>query len=266
MTRQERARRILSRLIREYPDPRCALEHENAFQLLVATILSAQCTDERVNRVTPELFSRYPTPQALAVADSNEVMELIRSTGFFRNKTRSLLGSAVAISREHGGRVPDTMEELLALPGVARKTANVVLGTWFGKNVGVVVDTHVHRLSRRMGLCRLADPKKIEPELMKLFPQTEWTNLSHRLIAHGRRVCLARLPRCEACVLGPDVCPSYDLNPDRWRGENARASREGKTGGARKAAGKRTARTKKKPGGKKRAGKEVGARKKASGR
>jgi endonuclease-3 len=219
MIRRERAQRIQRKLVREYPDPRCALKHRSAFQLLVATILSAQCTDERVNKVTPHLFSRYPNPQTLAEADPGELMDLIRSTGFFRNKTKALIGSSHRITERFSGRVPDTMEDLLTLPGVARKTANVVLGTWYGKNVGIVVDTHVQRLSRRMGLTRHRVPEKVEQDLMKVFPRREWTNLSHRLIAHGRRVCLARTPRCSDCVVG-DVCPSFEpgLPPARGRG------------------------------------------------
>ena len=217
MTRKERAKRIQGVLVREYPSPECALKHKSAFQLLVATILSAQCTDVRVNKVTPALFKRFPTHKAMAAADETEVMELIRSTGFFRNKARSLIGAADRITQGFGGRVPDTMEELLTLPGVARKTANVLLGTWFGKNVGVVVDTHVQRLSRRMSLTRNRDPVKIEQDLMKVFPQQEWTNLSHRLIQHGRTVCDARLPRCMECKVGKNLCPSFELDPERWR-------------------------------------------------
>lgn len=210
MKRKERAAGILERLKAEYPAPRCALVHRNAFQLLSATILSAQCTDERVNQVTPALFRRFPTPKAMAGADPEEVMDLIRSTGFFRNKTKSLIGAATRIQEAYGGRVPDTMEDLLTLPGVARKTANVVLGTWFEKNVGVVVDTHVGRLSRRMGLTRETDPVKVERALMGLFPRPEWTDLSHRLILHGRAVCGARAPACDRCVVGADLCPSYE--------------------------------------------------------
>jgi endonuclease-3 len=216
--RKTRARGILRALIREYPEPKCALEHRSAFQLLAATILSAQCTDERVNMVTPELFRRYPGPEAMAEADPAELESLIRSTGFFRNKTKSLLGASLRIVEEYGGKVPGTMEELLSLPGVARKTANVVLGTWFGENEGVVVDTHVQRLTRRMGLTRQSDPKKIEQDLMGLFPRKEWTDLSHRLIQHGRRVCQARAPRCGECVLGAKLCPSYQADPRAWKG------------------------------------------------
>ena len=203
----ERARTILGRLKKEYPDARCALDHGDAYQLLVATILSAQCTDARVNLVTPALFARYPKAQVLAAADPAEVEELIRSTGFFRNKTKSLIGMARALVAGHGGAVPRSMEELRVLPGVGRKTANVVLGNAYGINEGVTVDTHVTRLSRLLGLTRHDDPVKIEQDLMQLFPQEEWALLSHLLIFHGRQVCIARRPRCPACVLA-DLCPS----------------------------------------------------------
>jgi endonuclease-3 len=202
-----RARTILGRLKREYPDAQCALHHGDAYQLLVATILSAQCTDARVNMVTPAFFARYPSPEALAHADREEVEELIRSTGFFRNKTRSLIGMAQALVADHRGEVPRTMEELRVLPGVGRKTANVVLGNAYGINEGVTVDTHVTRLSRLLGLTRHDDPVKIEQDLMPLFPREEWALLSHLLIFHGRQVCIARRPRCPECVLA-DLCPS----------------------------------------------------------
>jgi endonuclease-3 len=202
-----RARIILGRLKREYPEARCALHHGDAYQLLVATILSAQCTDARVNMVTPAFFARYPSPEALARAGREEVEELIRSTGFFRNKTRSLIGMAQALAADHRGEVPRTMEELRVLPGVGRKTANVVLGNAYGINEGVTVDTHVTRLSRLLGLTRHDDPVKIEQDLMPLFPREEWALLSHLLIFHGRQVCIARRPRCPECVLA-DLCPS----------------------------------------------------------
>jgi endonuclease III len=205
--RAARARTILGRLKREYPDARCALHHGDAYQLLVATILSAQCTDMRVNMVTPAFFARYPSPEALARANRGEVEEIIRSTGFFRNKTRSLIGMAQALVADHRGEVPRTMEELRVLPGVGRKTANVVLGNAFGVNEGVTVDTHVIRLSRLLGLTRHDDPVKIEQDLMLLFPREEWALLSHLLIFHGRQVCVARRPRCPECVLA-DLCPS----------------------------------------------------------
>ncbi len=201
---------MLRRLAREYPGARCALDHEDAYQLLVATILSAQCTDVRVNLVTPSFFARYPSPEALARADRAEVEEIIRSTGFFRNKTRSLIGMAQALVADHGGEVPRTMEQLHGLPGVGRKTANVVLGNAYGINEGVTVDTHVTRLSRLLGLTRHDDPVKIEQDLMELFPRRDWALLSHLLIFHGRRVCIARRPRCPECVLA-ELCPSAGI-------------------------------------------------------
>ncbi|MEZ0333227.1 MAG: endonuclease III [Gemmatimonadales bacterium] len=204
------AAEILKRLRETYPDAQCALSHRNAFELLCATILSAQCTDARVNMVTPILFDRYPTPQALAAARPEDVERIIISTGFFRNKTRSLIGMAQALVAEHGGEVPRTMEELRVLPGVGRKTANVILGNAFGINEGITVDTHVTRLSRLLGLTRHEDPAKIEQDLMPLFPRDDWALLSHLLIFHGRQVCIARRPRCGECVLA-DLCPSTQL-------------------------------------------------------
>lgn len=205
--RKQRAAEVLRRLRLEYPAATTALEFRNPFQLLVATILSAQTTDERVNQVTPGLFRRYPTPHDLAAANPSELENIIHSTGFFRNKARSLLGMANAIVDRFGGRVPDTMEELVTLPGVGRKTANVVLGTAFGRNEGVVVDTHVARLSHRLAFTREKEPGRIETDLMKLFPPDDWTELSHTLILHGRAVCKAPRPRCEVCVVN-DLCPS----------------------------------------------------------
>lgn len=205
---EERIAELLNRLKSEYPDAECALFHDDPYQLLVATILSAQCTDERVNKVTPGLFERYPDVENLAGADEEELRELIRSTGFFRNKARNLIGAARRIANEFGGRVPRTMEELLSLPGVARKTANVVLGTAFGIADGVVVDTHVKRLSRRLGLSGHKEPVKIERDLMEKIPMDQWVLFSHRLIHHGRRVCKAQRPRCEQCVL-TDLCPYF---------------------------------------------------------
>ena len=189
-----------------FPDATCALDHRSAFELLAATILSAQCTDERVNRVTPVLFDRYPGPREMAEANLEELQEIIRSTGFFRNKSRSLLGAAQRIVNEFRGEVPGSMEELLLLPGVARKTANVVLGTWFGIAAGVVVDTHVKRIARRLDLTRQSDPGKIEKDLMKRIPRSEWINFSHRVIHHGRRTCKAQRPDCAGCRL-VDLCP-----------------------------------------------------------
>jgi endonuclease-3 len=202
---------VLERLRAEYPDAHCELDHRNAFELLVATILSAQCTDARVNLVTPALFRKYPTAQKLAEADPENVQELIQSTGFFRAKTKSLLGMSRALVADHGGAVPSTLDELVQLGGVGRKTANVILGNAFGVNEGIVVDTHVQRLSRRLGLTREADPVGIEQALMKLFPRNAWALLSHLLIFHGRRVCLARTPLCAQCVLN-DVCPSATVS------------------------------------------------------
>lgn len=206
-----RAAAVLDILQTHYPEADCALQHRSALELLVATILSAQCTDQRVNLVTPELFRRYPDAAAFAAADPAELENLIRSTGFFRNKCRSLIGMGRRLVEAFGGAVPDDMESLLTLPGVARKTANCVLGTWFRKNEGVVVDTHVGRLAERLGFLRAGrdakDAVRIEQDLMALFPRDAWTWLSHALIEHGRRVCLARTPRCAQCPLAA-LCPS----------------------------------------------------------
>ena len=202
-----RARKIVGRLERAYPDATCALHHGNALELLVATILSAQCTDARVNKVTPALFAKYRSAGDYASADPKALEREIKSTGFFRNKTKSIIGMAQRLVERHGGDVPDTMEALVALPGVGRKTANVILGTWFGKNDGVVVDTHVQRIARLLKLTRHDDPVKIERDLMALVPRPKWSVFSHMLILHGRTVCIARRPRCEVCVLS-DLCPS----------------------------------------------------------
>jgi endonuclease-3 len=203
----ERAARIVEILARTYPDARCALRHRNALELLVATILSAQCTDARVNEVTRELFRRYRTAWDYAQADPAELERMVRPTGFYRSKARAIRGAARILAEKHGGRVPDTMKDLLELPGVARKTANVVLGTWFGKATGAVVDTHVRRVSRRLGLTRHQDPKKIEQDLMRILPPETWIDFSHRLIWHGRRLCTARKPRCTECPFA-SCCPS----------------------------------------------------------
>ncbi len=200
---------LLAALRAAYPDAECALRHSDAYGLLVATILSAQCTDARVNLVTPEVFRRWPGPRDLAAASQPAVERVVRSTGFFRNKARSLRGMAAALRDRHGGAVPRTMEELTALPGVARKTANVVLGTAFGIADGVVVDTHVGRIARRLGLSREQDPVKVERDLMAALPRDEWVLFSHRLIHHGRRVCTARAPRCGECPVG-GLCPSRE--------------------------------------------------------
>ena len=192
---------ILEGLREAYPGVVCALVHRNAWELTVATILSAQCTDVRVNLVTPELFRRFPTPKALMGAGLLELEELIRTTGFFRNKAKSIKGAAKAVVEEFGGEVPRTMEELLRLPGVARKTANVVLGSWYGIAVGVVVDTHVLRISRRLELTQEEAPEKVERDLMKVIPQDRWIDFSHEVIHHGRAICIARKPRCVDCNL-----------------------------------------------------------------
>jgi endonuclease-3 len=205
--RRARTAEIVARLHAEYPDAKCSLDHRNPYELLAATILSAQCTDERVNMVTPALFERYPTPEDLAGARAEDVEDLIRSTGFFRNKTKSLLGMAAAVTERHAGVVPSTMDALVHLPGVGRKTANVVLGNAFNRSEGVVVDTHVKRLSGRLGLTRETDPEKVEPDLMKLVAREDWTDVAHLFIYHGRAVCRAPTPRCEICVLN-DICPS----------------------------------------------------------
>jgi len=208
--RRERAAVILARLEADYPDAACALEHRDPLELLVATILSAQCTDARVNQVTPALFRRCPTAADFATISTGELEELIRSTGFFRNKARSLRGLGAALVERHEGRVPDTLDALVKLPGVGRKTANVVLGNAFGRDEGIVVDTHVGRLSRRLALTRESDPVRVERDLVKLFPRPKWTLLAHLLIAHGRAVCRARRPLCGACSLAP-LCPSAEL-------------------------------------------------------
>jgi endonuclease-3 len=202
-----RAREVLDVLKREYPEAHCELDYRSPYQLLVATILSAQCTDARVNLVTPAVFKRYPTPQALAAARQEDVEALIRSTGFFRNKARSLIGMAQALVAGHRGAVPKTMEELQVLPGVGRKTANVILGNAHGINEGITVDTHVARLSNLLRLTRQTTPDKIEQDLMGLIPREDWTLVSHLLIWHGRRVCIARRPKCSECVLNR-ICPS----------------------------------------------------------
>lgn len=201
-----RAQAVARQLARDYAGAECALLHESPLELLIATILSAQCTDQRVNLVTPELFRKYPTAQALAKAPLADLEEVIRSTGFYRNKARNIQGCCQKLVSEHGGKVPTTLDALTNLPGVGRKTANVVLGTAMGVASGVVVDTHVGRITRRLGLTKQADPVKVERDLMELLPQSEWINFSHRLIHHGRQVCLARKPKCETCTLS-ELCP-----------------------------------------------------------
>ena len=198
-----RAQRIADQLRVLYP-AKCALSHDNPFQLLVATILSAQCTDERVNVVTPVLFAKYPDAESLAIAKQRDIEKIIHSTGFFRAKAKNILGASRAIVRNHAGRVPESMDSLVALPGIGRKTANVVLGSAFGHAEGVVVDTHVGRLSRRLGLTRQQDAVKVERDLMSLLPRSEWIEFSHRLIWHGRRICMARKPLCDSCPIRDD--------------------------------------------------------------
>ncbi|TNF73620.1 MAG: endonuclease III [Acidobacteria bacterium] len=201
---------ILARLKEEYPDAQTALEHRDPLQLLVATILSAQCTDQRVNMVTPDLFKRYPTAKSYGDADLPELEEMIRSTGFYRNKAKSLKALGQALGETHAGEVPDTMAELTKLPGVGRKTANVVLGNAYGIDEGIVVDTHVGRLSRRLALAADNNPDKVERDLMELVPKSDWTLWAHLLIYHGRAVCKARKPACGDCVL-VDLCPSAEI-------------------------------------------------------
>jgi endonuclease-3 len=201
--------KIFAALDQLFPQAECALRHENAFQLLVATILSAQCTDERVNKVTPELFRKYPTPQDFVALPQEELEREIHSTGFFRNKAKSIIGAATKIVQDFGGEVPQTMEQLLPLPGVARKTANVVLGTAFGIASGVVVDTHVFRITHRLKLTRQKKPEKVEQDLMKLVPQDRWVSFSHQVIWFGRKICVARNPLCAECPLST-LCDSRD--------------------------------------------------------
>jgi endonuclease III len=207
---RRRALLIHRRLGAAYPEARCSLDYTSPLELLVATILSAQCTDERVNKVTPELFRRHPTAEHYARATQESIEALIRSTGFFRNKTKSIRGAAIRLVEHFGGKVPETMDELLTLPGVARKTANVVLGNAYDKASGVVVDTHVARITRRLGLTKETHPVKIERDLMALLPSHHWVMWSHRLIHHGRQICIARSPRCASCVVA-DLCPSAEI-------------------------------------------------------
>jgi len=208
--RRERASQVYDILQDEYPDAHCALVHQNPYELTVATILSAQCTDERVNKVTPDLFEAYPTPEDLAGARQDDVEEIIHSTGFYRNKARNLIGMAEAVVEEHGGEIPRSMKALAALPGIGRKTANVVLGNAFGIDEGVVVDTHVKRISKRLGFTRHTNPKKVERDLIELFPRERWTMLAHLLIFHGRRICKARKPLCPECPVA-HLCPSAEV-------------------------------------------------------
>jgi endonuclease-3 len=205
----KRVAEILKRLQAAYPKAECALHHSNAWELMVATILSAQCTDVRVNKVTPDLFKKYPTPKDFAAVAPEVLAQDIRSTGFFNNKAKSIVGAAKKLLGDFQGKVPRTMAELLTIPGVARKTANVVLGTAFGIAEGVVVDTHVHRISRRLDLTKQDTPEKIEQDLMQILPKAEWVNFSHRIIWHGRQVCVARSPKCGECNL-ENLCYAKD--------------------------------------------------------
>jgi endonuclease-3 len=207
--RGQRCHEIDTRLEAQYPGADCALTHGDPLQLLIATILSAQCTDERVNQVTPELFHKYPRAESYLAVPQEAIETEIHSTGFFRNKAKAIQGACRRIVEVYGGEVPRTMEELLTLPGVARKTANVVLGTAYGIAEGIAVDTHVRRLAGRLGLTEHQEPEKIERDLMAMLPSTRWTGFSHRLILHGRQVCHARKPACTACNLN-DICPAYD--------------------------------------------------------
>jgi len=205
----ERINAILKGLDEAYPEAVCALTHRTPWELLVATILSAQCTDVRVNMVTPELFRRFPTPQAMAKAEISELIEIIRTTGFFNNKAKSIKGAAQAIVERFGGKVPETLAELITVPGAARKTANVVLGVSYGKAEGVVVDTHVFRISRRLDLTKADTAEKVEQDLMKILPQDRWIRFSHQVIHHGRKVCIARAPKCKECNI-ETLCKSED--------------------------------------------------------
>ncbi|HEX2832772.1 MAG TPA: endonuclease III [Thermoanaerobaculia bacterium] len=228
---EQRAATVNARLKKRHPDAKCALDFTNAFELLIATILSAQSTDARVNIVTKSLFRKYPGPKEFANADLVEMETDVKQTGFFRNKAKAVINCAKAIMEKHGGEVPRTMDELTALPGVGRKTANVVLGNAFGINVGIVVDTHVGRVSGRLGLTENADPVKIEEDLMALLPRKEWTMFAHRLIFHGRQTCIARKPQCGECVVN-DLCPSAEVaaataspsSPASSRGRTARSA------------------------------------------
>jgi endonuclease-3 len=208
---KRRATQAVRALKQEYPDAECALVHRTPFELLVATILSAQCTDERVNIVTKELFKKYPRPQDFAAAPQSAIEKAIQSTGFFRNKAKSIKSCAAALVDEHDGEVPQELDQLVRLAGVGRKTANVVLGVAYGKATGVVVDTHVGRLSRRLALTEHDDPVKVEADLMGLLPKKEWIDFSHRMIAHGRRICTARRPKCEQCVMNT-FCPKIGVD------------------------------------------------------
>ncbi|MES2528466.1 MAG: endonuclease III [Bdellovibrionota bacterium] len=235
MKKNELAQVVVERLKKVHPDAHCELNHSNAYELLLATILSAQCTDARVNMVTPALFKKYPSPQKLAKAPLEDIQELIKSINFFNNKAKSLLGCAQMLVEKYKGEVPRSVEELEELPGVGRKTANVVLGNAFNINTGIVVDTHVKRTSNLLGLTKQTDPAKIEIELMKLFPQDTWTDLSHLLIFLGRRTCIANRPQCDLCNL-KDVCPSSG----KFMKKTPAKVQKKETGGTRSVAARKT--------------------------
>lgn len=226
------AKEVEKRLTKAMPEPRCELDHQNAWQLMVATILSAQSTDRMVNKVTPALFERFPTPEALAAADQDELETLVKSTGFFRNKAKAIRAASQMVAEQHGGEVPRTMEQMILLPGVARKTANVVLGTAYRIPSGMTIDTHAGRVARRLQLTKHEDPVKVEKDLCELFKPASWIDMGHRFVLHGRYVCLAKKPRCSVCPLN-EVCAVHESDPDgTW---SARAQREGERVVAREA-------------------------------
>jgi endonuclease-3 len=225
--RKAQAERVIEHLRQDYPDVTCALENETPFELLIATILSAQCTDARVNMVTPELFRRWPDAESMAGAPIKALEKVIQSTGFFRNKAKNIKAASKGIADEHGGEVPRDIEAMIALPGVGRKTANVVLGTAFGMATGVVVDTHVTRLSKRLGLTKHTDATKIEKDLMQLIPQTEWVDFAHRMIHHGRQICTARKPKCPQCSMN-SFCPKVGVEQVNLNRQGAKNAKEGK--------------------------------------
>lgn len=235
MKKNDLVQTVIERLRKAHPDAHCELDHSNAYELLLATILSAQCTDARVNMVTPALFKKYPTPQKLAKASLAEVQDLIKSINFFNNKAKSLLGCAQMLVEKYQGEIPRTVEELEELPGVGRKTANVVLGNAFNINTGIVVDTHVKRTSHLLGLTKQTDPGKVEIDLMKIVPQNDWCDISHLLIFLGRRTCIANRPQCDLCSL-KDVCPSAG----KFMKKNAEKAQEKRKGGTKSAVARKT--------------------------
>ena len=211
ITQKNRVKQIIKILNEKYPDPKCALDHMTPWELLVATILSAQCTDKRVNMITPALFKKYPTIEAFAQADITELEKYIHSAGFYHNKAKNIINCAKELIKQYNAVLPQNIDELTKLPGVGRKTANVLLGNAFGKNEGIVVDTHVSRLSQKIGLTKQSDPEKIEKDLMKIVDKKQWTNFSHWLILHGRETCIARRPKCNECIIS-DFCESFCKN------------------------------------------------------